>query len=79
MVFESRHGIGQCPAMPDERKKDRYALRPDGTGWTVIEIWTGKPAMAGGVAQTHLTEDDAQHMLKLLNSQARRGDSSMRK
>jgi hypothetical protein len=35
--------------------------------------------MAGGVAQTALSEDDAQHMLKLLNSQARRGDSSMRK
>ena len=65
--------------MPDERKKDRYALRPDGTGLTVIEIWTGKPAMAGGVAQTGLSEDDAQHMLKLLNVQARRGDSSMRK
>jgi hypothetical protein len=65
--------------MPDERKKDRYALRPDGTGWTVIEIWTGKPAMAGGMAQTALSEDDAQHMLKLLNNQARRGDSSMRK
>ena len=65
--------------MPDERKKDRFALRLDGTGWTVVEIWTGKPAMAGGVAQTALSEDDAQHMLKLLNSQARRGDSSMRK
>ncbi|WP_397420581.1 hypothetical protein [Phenylobacterium sp.] len=65
--------------MPDERKKDRFALRPDAAGWTVVEIWTGKPALAGGVAQTALSEDDAQHMLKLLNSQARRGDSSMRK
>lgn len=65
--------------MPDDRKKDRYALRPGGTGWTVIEIWTGKPAMAGGMAQSGLSEEDANHMLKLLNAQARRGDSSMRK
>ena len=36
-------------------------------------------AMAGGMAQTALSEDDANHMLKLLNAQARRGDSSMRK
>lgn len=35
--------------------------------------------MAGGVAQTALSDDDANHMLKLLNAQARRGDSSMRK
>ena len=65
--------------MPDERRKDRYALRPDAGGWTVYEIWTGEPAVAGGAPQTRLSEDDAQHMLKLLNAQARRGDSSMRK
>ena len=77
--FERTRRIGQVAPMPDQRKKERYALRPDGTGLTVIEIWTGKPAMAGGVAQTALSEDDANHMLKLLNAQARRGDSSMRK
>lgn len=49
--FESARRIGQCPAMPDERKKDRCALRPDGIGLTVIVIWTGKPAPAGSVTR----------------------------
>jgi hypothetical protein len=64
--------------MPDERKKDRYGLRSDGSGWTVIEIWTGAAAVVAGVAQTGLSEVDAKHMAKVLNTQARRGDSSMR-
>ena len=65
--------------MPDERQKDRYALRPDAGGWTVYEIWTGSPAKVGGAPQTGLSEDDAKHMVVLLNTQARRGDSSMRR
>jgi hypothetical protein len=67
------------PVMPDDRKKDRYVLRSDTGGWTVLEIWTGQPAMVAGVAQSGLSEDDARHMADLLNTQARRGDSSMRK
>jgi hypothetical protein len=65
--------------MPDERKKDRFTVRSDTSGWTVFEIWAGKPAVVAGVAQTGLSEADAQHMAKILNEQARRGDSSMRK
>jgi hypothetical protein len=65
--------------MPDDRKKDRYALRPDATGWTVVVLWTGKPAVVAGVAQAGLSEDDARHMAGLLNAQSRRGDSSMRR
>ena len=65
--------------MPDERKTDRYATRRDASGWTVFEIFTSQPAMAGGVAQTGLSEEDARHMVDLLNKQARRGDSSMRR
>jgi hypothetical protein len=65
--------------MPDERKKDRYGLRRDPAGWTVFEIWTSEPAVMGGVAQTGLSEDDARHTVDLLNSQSRRGDSSMRR
>jgi hypothetical protein len=66
-------------AMPDDRKKDRYAARSGPNGWTVLELWAGQPALVAGVAQTGLSEADAKHMAKLLNSQARRGDSSMRK
>lgn len=65
--------------MPDERKKDRYVLRSDAAGWTVLEVWTGKPAVVAGVAQSRLSEADAKHMANLLNTQSRRGDSSMRK
>jgi len=65
--------------MPDDRKKDRYALRPDQTGWTVYALWTGEPALVGGARQTGLAEADARHMLKLLNAEARKGDSSMRR
>lgn len=65
--------------MPDERKKHRYALRSDAAGWTVLEVWTGRPAVVAGVQQTGLSEDDARHLAGLLNTQSRRGDSSMRK
>jgi len=65
--------------MPDERKKDRYALRPDAAGWTVYVIWTGEAAVMGGVPQTGLSEADARHTVGLLNAQAHRGDSSMRR
>jgi hypothetical protein len=65
--------------MPDERKKDRFALRPDGSGWTVFVTWTGEPAVVGGARQVGLSEADAKHMVDLLNKQARKGDSSMRK
>ncbi|WP_337186841.1 hypothetical protein [Phenylobacterium sp.] len=65
--------------MPDERKNDRYGLRRDPAGWTVYAIWTSEPAIVGGVAQTGLSEDDARHLAGLLNTQSRRGDSSMRR
>jgi hypothetical protein len=65
--------------MPDDRKKDRYALRPDPSGWTIMELWTGQPAILAGTPQTGLTEADAQHTVGLLNKSARRGDASMRK
>jgi len=71
--------IGQGRAMPDERKKDRYAIRPDKSGFTVYVIWTSEPAVVGGMPQTGLSDEDARHMLGLLNAQARRGDSSMRR
>ncbi len=65
--------------MPDERKKDRYAVRKDANGWTVYEIFTGEPARVGGAPQAGMSEADARHQLGLLNDRARQGDSSMRK
>lgn len=65
--------------MPDERKNDRFAMRADAKGFTVFEIWTGKPATVASEPQTGLSEEDARHILDVLNRQARLGDSSMRK
>lgn len=65
--------------MPDERKNDRYAIRPDKSGFTVYVIWTSEPAVVGGTPQTGLSEEDARHTMGLLNAQSRRGDSSMRR
>jgi hypothetical protein len=65
--------------MPDERKSDRYGLRPDTSGWTVFELWTGEPATIASVRQTGLSEDDAKHTAALLNRRAKDGDSSMRR
>jgi hypothetical protein len=65
--------------MPDERKNDRYAVRRDANGFTVLVVFTGEPAVVGGARQTGLSEEDARHMAGLLNGQARRGDSSMRR
>ena len=64
--------------MPDERQTERYRIRPDASGWTVYEVWTGEPALVASKAQTGLSEDDARHTASLLNSRTRRGDSSMR-
>ena len=65
--------------MPDERKNDRYAIRPDAKGFTVYVIWTSEAAVVGGAPQSGLSEEDARHMMSVLNAQSRRGDSSMRK
>ena len=64
--------------MPDERKSDRYAIRPDAAGWTVYEVWSGNPVVIAQADQTGLSEDDATHTAEQLNRRARQGDSSMR-
>lgn len=65
--------------MPDDRKTDRYAVRPDPTGFTVFVTYTGEPAVMAGQRQTGLSEADARHTAEVLNKQSRTGDSSMRK
>jgi hypothetical protein len=65
--------------MPDERKSDRYGVRPDPEGFTVYVLYTGEPAVMGGQPQTGLSEADARHTAEVLNNQSRLGDSSMRK
>jgi len=65
--------------MPNQRKANRYDIRPDATGWTVVELWTGQAATIASKVQTGLSEDDARHTAELLNRHAKDGDSSMRR
>lgn len=64
--------------MPEDRKKARFAIRPDGKGWTVFEMWTGEPVILAQDRQVGLSEKDAQHTAELMNRRALDGDSSLR-
>ncbi|HEY8572725.1 hypothetical protein [Phenylobacterium sp.] len=52
----------------------RYVLRRDRGPFSVIDIWTGEPAVIAMVPQRGLSELDAQHTADLLNRRARAGD-----
>lgn len=65
--------------MAEDRKTERFATKRDREGWTVYEVWTGQPAVVAMQPQTGLSEDDANHMAKLMNRRTRDGDRSMRK
>lgn len=64
--------------MADERKRQRFGIRPDGQGWTVFETWTGEPVVLAQDRQVGLSEVDAQHTAELMNRRAQEGDASLR-
>jgi len=45
----------------------RFVIRPDRSGYTVTDIWTGEPAVIAMTPQTGLTQADADHTASLLN------------
>lgn len=47
---------------------ERYALRPDDHGFTILDLLTGKPAVLATQAQTGLSRDDAEHTVSLFNA-----------
>jgi len=59
--------------LPPMRK--RFDLREDPDGWTVFDLFTGWPAVVGGVAQTGLDIQDADEMAELLDRLAHSGHS----
>jgi hypothetical protein len=69
---------GPKSGMPEDRKKPRFAVRPDGTGWTVFEMWTGEPVVLARDRQVGLSEVDAKHTADLMNRRALDGDRSFR-
>ena len=64
--------------MAEDRKTERYGIRPDAKGWTVFETWSGEPVVLAQARQAGLSEVDAKHTADLMNRRAMRGDKSMR-
>ncbi|HEY1926645.1 MAG TPA: hypothetical protein VGG92_04200 [Caulobacteraceae bacterium] len=64
--------------MTEDRKTDRYGVRPDGKGWTVFEACSGEPVILAQARQVGLSEVDAKHTADLMNQRATTGDPSMR-
>jgi hypothetical protein len=64
--------------MAEDRKTDRYNVRPDAKGWTVFEAWSGEPVVLAQARQVGLSEVDAKHTADLMNRRAMSGDTSMR-
>lgn len=48
---------------------DRYTLRPDAHGFTVLDLETGAAAQIASQPQIGLSRDDAEHTADLLNRQ----------
>jgi hypothetical protein len=61
----------------EDGKGDRYHVRPDPTGFRVVDIWTGETAAIALVPQTELSRKDAEHTAELLNRRARNGDRAV--
>lgn len=53
---------------------ERFVIRPDCEGFSVVDIWTGEAAVIAMVPQTGISEEDAQHTAALLNRRAANGD-----
>ncbi|MBU1376101.1 MAG: hypothetical protein KKE02_24260 [Alphaproteobacteria bacterium] len=55
----------------------RFVTRPDAGGFRVTDIWTGEVAVIAMTRQTGLSEEDAEHTAKLLNSRSEREDRTV--
>jgi hypothetical protein len=53
---------------------ERFVIRPDRAGFSVIDIWTGEPAVIAMTPQTGMPEEDAEHTAALLNRRATNGE-----
>lgn len=49
---------------------ERFVIRPDHEGFSVIDIWTGEPAVIAMTPQTGMPQEDADHTAGLLNRRA---------
>jgi hypothetical protein len=52
----------------------RFVVRRDGRGYSVIDSWTGESAVIALAPQTGMPQEDAEHLAVLLNQRAAAGD-----
>jgi hypothetical protein len=53
---------------------ERYARRRESEGWTVFDVWTGRPVVIADLSQSGLPEREAVELATMLNEHARRGN-----
>jgi hypothetical protein len=58
------------------RRDGRFVVQPDPTGFSVIDTWTGDPAVFAAIPQAGISEEDARDIAELLNRRAIRTDRS---
>lgn len=61
---DSARSVTHTAAMPD-----RYTLRPDARGFTVLDLDAGTAAQIASQPQSGLSREDAEHTVELLNKQ----------
>ena len=47
--------------------QERFVIRPDSGGHSVIDLWSGEPAMVAMTPQVRMSKADAEHLVALLN------------
>lgn len=58
------------------RARGRFVMLPAGSGFDVIDSWTGEPAIFANAKMSGISEEDADDVLELLNG--RTGGTTMR-
>ncbi|MGA0608396.1 hypothetical protein ACO2Q0_20575 [Phenylobacterium sp. VNQ135] len=55
---------------------DRYAVRPDRGGFSVVDLWTGLVAEIAATPQQGLSAADAGHTAQVMNERLQRDEPS---
>lgn len=57
---------------------DRFVIRPDREGHSIIDMWTGEAVVIAMTPQTGMSRNDAEHTAGLLNTMSVDDDPSVR-
>lgn len=61
-------GVGGSTAHAEAM--ERFVIRPDAVGFSIIDIWSGGPAVLAASPQVGLPQSDPDHIAQLLNERA---------